>query len=39
MHMVMNQGDKAMTMDTSWESKYVGADCGSVTPGTPQIMQ
>jgi hypothetical protein len=37
MHMVVNAGGKAMTMDTSWESKYVGADCGSVTPGLPQI--
>jgi hypothetical protein len=39
MHMVVNTGGKAMTMDTSWESKYVGADCGSVTPGTPEIIQ
>jgi hypothetical protein len=39
MHMVVNTGDKTMTMDTSWESTYVGADCGSVTPESPQIIQ
>ena len=39
MHMVMNAGGKEMTMDTKWESKYVGADCGSVAPGTPEILQ
>jgi hypothetical protein len=39
MHMVMNAGGKAMTVDTSWDSKYLGADCGSVTPGSPQIIQ
>ncbi len=39
MHMVMNAGGKAMTMDTTWKSTYVGADCGSVKPGSPEIMQ
>ena len=39
MHMVVNTGGKAMTMETSWDSKYLGADCGSVTPGSPQIIQ
>ena len=39
MHMVMNAGGKEMTMDTKWESKYVGADCGSVAPGTPDVLQ
>lgn len=39
MHMVVAAGDKPMIMDTSWKSRYVGADCGSVTPGSPQILQ
>ena len=39
MHMVMDAGGKTMTMETTWESKYVGADCGSVAPGTPEIIQ
>ena len=39
MHMVVDAGGKTMTMDTSWESTYVGADCGSVAPGSPQILQ
>ena len=39
MHMVVNTGGKVLTMDTSWESKYMGADCGSVAPGSPEIIQ
>jgi hypothetical protein len=39
MHMVMDAGGKTMTMETSWDSKYVGADCGSVAPGSPEIIQ
>jgi Protein of unknown function (DUF3617) len=39
MHMVVDADGKTMTMDTSWESKYLGADCGSVAPGSPEIIQ
>ena len=39
MHMVVNTSGKALTMDTTWESTYVGADCGSVSPGSPEIIQ
>jgi hypothetical protein len=39
MHMVVNAGGKEMTVDTTWDSKYLGADCGSVTPTSPQIIQ
>jgi hypothetical protein len=39
MHMVVDAGGKSMVMDTSWESTYVGADCGSVKPGSPDILQ
>jgi Protein of unknown function (DUF3617) len=39
MHMVVDTNGKTMTMDTSWDSTYVGADCGSVTPGNPEIIQ
>lgn len=39
MHMVVNTGGKALTMDTSWETKYLGPDCGSVKPESPEIVQ
>jgi hypothetical protein len=39
MHMVMDAGGKEMTMDQTWDSTYVGADCGSVKPGSPEILK
>jgi hypothetical protein len=38
-HLVVNPGAKALTMDASWKSKYLGANCGSVAPGTPKVLQ
>lgn len=39
MHMDIMAGGNAMVVDTTWTSKYLGADCGSITPGAPQIVQ
>ncbi len=38
MHMVVNTAGKTLTMDSNWESKYLGADCGSVAPGDSEII-
>lgn len=39
MHMDMNAGGHAMSMDSTMESRYLGADCGSVQPGSPEIVK
>jgi Protein of unknown function (DUF3617) len=38
-HMEVNAGGSTMTIDTRWDGKYLGADCGSVKPESPQIIQ
>jgi len=38
MHMDMTAGDRAMSMDNTMTTKYLGADCGAVKPGTPQVV-
>jgi len=39
MHVEADAGGKSMVVDTTWDSKYLGADCGAVTPMSPQIIQ
>jgi len=39
MHLEVNAGGRPMTIDTTWDSRYLGPDCGSVTPTTPQIIR
>jgi Protein of unknown function (DUF3617) len=38
LHLEMSPGGRSMVMDTTLESHYVGADCGSVKPGSPEVQ-
>jgi len=39
MHMNVDRGGHAMTMDSTIDSHFVSADCGSVTPDKPEIVR
>lgn len=39
MHMEVNRSEHPITMDMTYDTHFVGADCGSVTPGEPQIIR
>ncbi len=39
MRMEMNAGGQQMVTSSVWDSHYLGADCGAVTPDKPQIIR
>ena len=39
MRMEMNAGGRQMVTSSVWDSRYLGADCGAVTPDKPQVIQ
>lgn len=39
MHMEMNASGRQMVTHAVWDSRYLGADCGAVTPDKPQMIQ
>jgi Protein of unknown function (DUF3617) len=39
MHMNIDRGGHAMTMDSTIETRFISADCGGVTPDKPEIVK